>query len=208
MSRPAVVQPSLLASGTPAPDPSFTGCRRHVFDDGAWVDHTPGWLAGSDTLFEWLRHELEWHQGDIDLYGQTFVQPRLGAVVPLAEDSAGIATVREIAQLLSGRYGVELDRVGANLYRDGRDSVAWHGDRVLRNRNTSTVATVSLGEPRRFLLRPRAGGASVAFALGRGDLLVMGGSCQRAWRHSVPKVAHAGPRMSVTFRATSELTPD
>ena len=104
-----------------------------------------------------------------------------------------------------------LERHAARVgFHDGDYHGTWeqHGDRVLRNRDTSTVATVSLGEPRRFLLRPRAGGASVAFALGRGDLLVMGGSCQRAWRHSVPKVAHAGPRMSVTFRATSELTPD
>ena len=62
------------------------------------------------------------------------------------------------------------------------------------------VATVSLGEPRRFLLRPRKGGRSIRFALGGGNLFVMGGLCQRTWQHAVPKVADAQPRLAVMFR--------
>ena len=92
--------------------------------------------------------------------------------------------------------------VGLCLYRDGNDSVAWHGDTIGRARTEDTlVAIVSLGTPRSFLLRPRGGGPSRHFALGRGDLLVMGGSCQRTWEHCVPKRSHAdGPRLSIQFR--------
>jgi alkylated DNA repair dioxygenase AlkB len=101
---------------------------------------------------------------------------------------------------LSERYGVEFDSIGLNLYRDGRDSVAWHGDRIPKEIVDPIVALVSLGHPRRFLLRPKGGGKSRSFDLGRGDLLVTGGSSQREWQHSVPKVATAGPRISVAFR--------
>jgi len=97
--------------------------------------------------------------------------------------------------------------VSMAMYRDGRDSVAWHGDRIARKMNTALVATVSLGEPRKFLLRPYGGGGSIALTLGWGDLLVMGGTCQRTWQHSVPKTSHAGPRIALMFRPIWEL-PD
>jgi alkylated DNA repair dioxygenase AlkB len=113
--------------------------------------------------------------------------------------------LERMRQVLSGRYGVEFDSVGLNLYRDGRDSVAWHGDRIAREIAEPLVAIVSIGEPRRFLLRPKVRGGDVPvrmhrLLLGRGELLVTGGATQRAWEHSVPKVASAGPRMSITFR--------
>src|SRR5438270_5783747 len=101
---------------------------------------------------------------------------------------------------LSDRYGVRLTSMGMNFYRDGNDSVAWHGDRIAKEIEEPIVALVSLGEPRKFLLRPKGGGRSRVFALGRGDLLVTGGRTQRRWQHSVPKVAAAGPRISLAFR--------
>ena len=108
--------------------------------------------------------------------------------------------LEEIRQILSQRYGREFDSVGFNLYRDGNDSVAWHGDRIRKEIEDPIVALVSLGEPRKFLLRPKGGGRSRAFMLGRGDLLVTGGRSQRTWEHSVPKVARAGPRISLAYR--------
>lgn len=105
-----------------------------------------------------------------------------------------------IGRCLSARYAIRFTRVGVNLYRDGRDSVAWHGDRIARDLPTATIAIVSLGQPRTFRARPLGGGASLGFRLGHGDLLVMGGSFQRTWQHAVPKVANAGPRISVTYR--------
>ena len=110
------------------------------------------------------------------------------------------APLEAIRASLVDRYGKKFDSVGANLYRDGRDSVAWHGDRIAREIHNPIVATVSLGGRRRFLLRPHGGGRSHRFEPGKGDLLVMGGACQRTWQHTVPKVASAGPRISITVR--------
>jgi alkylated DNA repair dioxygenase AlkB len=110
------------------------------------------------------------------------------------------AILEQMRVVLSDRYGVDFDSVGFNLYRDGNDSVAWHGDRIKKEIEQPVVALVSLGEPRRFLLRPKGGGKSTTFHLGRGDLLVTGGKTQRTWDHCVPKVAKAGPRISLAFR--------
>jgi alkylated DNA repair dioxygenase AlkB len=107
---------------------------------------------------------------------------------------------------LNAHYGPELGEpfrtAGLCLYRDGRDSVAWHGDTIGRGKREDTmVAILSLGTPRALLLRPRSGGPSRRYELGHGDLLVMGGSCQRTWEHAVPKTSRvAGPRISVQFR--------
>jgi alkylated DNA repair dioxygenase AlkB len=138
------------------------------------------------------------------MYDRRVVEPRLtapwslGSGVPLEP-----AILEEIRAFLSARYGVVFDSAGFNLYRDGRDSVAWHADRIEREIVDPVIALVSLGEPRRFLLRPRpprARGSSIRFELGRGDLLVTGGATTRSWEHSVPKVARAGPRISVAYR--------
>jgi alkylated DNA repair dioxygenase AlkB len=107
---------------------------------------------------------------------------------------------------LNAHYESELGEpfrtAGLCLYRDGRDSVAWHGDTIGRGKSEDTiVAIVSLGSARNFLLRPRGGGATVKHRVGHGDLLVMGGSCQRTWEHAVPKTARpVGPRISIQFR--------
>jgi alkylated DNA repair dioxygenase AlkB len=105
-----------------------------------------------------------------------------------------------MAAALSAHYGSDLSTVSANLYRDGHDSVAWHGDRIGRQRSRTIVAIVSLGSSRRFLLRPAGGGRSLRLTPGPGDLLVLGGTCQRTWQHAVPKCAAAGPRISLMFR--------
>jgi alkylated DNA repair dioxygenase AlkB len=125
--------------------------------------------------------------------------PRLVASLP--EDGPGHPLLARMREALTARYGERFERIGLALYRDGNDSVAWHGDYVARELPEAVVATVSLGEPRRFLLRPAAGGPSRAYQLGRGDLIVMGGTCQRTWRHAIPKVSGvAGPRVVVMFR--------
>jgi alkylated DNA repair dioxygenase AlkB len=110
------------------------------------------------------------------------------------------AVLDQMRLFLSDHYGVHLDSAGLNLYRDGRDSVAWHGDRIDKKIDKPIVALVSVGAPRKFLLRPKEGGRSRSFLLGRGDLLVTGGTTQRTWEHSVPKVATAAPRISIAFR--------
>ena len=112
----------------------------------------------------------------------------------------------ELKAALDAHYAAEFGEpfatAGLCLYRDGRDSVAWHGDRIGRSATHDTmVAIVVLGAPRALLLRPRGGGATLRHDLGHGDLIVMGGSCQRTWEHAVPKSARAsGPRISIQFR--------
>ena len=197
-------QPSLLDTGgdagTVAFDETFAGVERRALDDAAWVDHQPGWVRGADVLFERLLRAAGWGQHERWMYDRRVTEPRLTARFHLAEGDVPLPVLTEMAAALCERYGVAFTQVGANLYRDGSDSVAWHGDRVARELPEATVALVSLGEPRPFKLRPKGGGRAITYVPGRGDLLVMGGSCQRTWDHAVPKVARAGPRMSVQFR--------
>ena len=100
----------------------------------------------------------------------------------------------------AGELGEPFTTAGFCLYRDGADSVAWHGDTIGVKHADTVVAIVSVGSARPLLLRPRGGGSRLSFPLGHGDLLVMGGTCQRTWEHAVPKVRAAGPRMSIQFR--------
>ena len=193
-----VLQTSLLSQGEPSPDSCFASVRRTDLGEGAWVDHQAGWLAGSDDLLASLVAWLPWRQRQRPMYERLLPEPRLTAWLDIG--SAGLPDVLQtMATLLEARYGRRIRTVGCTWYRDGRDSVAWHGDRVPRP-GDALVAIVSVGAPRPFLLRHRDGGPSRRYELGRGDLLVMGGTCQATHQHTVPKVAHAGPRISVTFR--------
>lgn len=192
-------QLDLLATPSVAFDASFADLQRAELADGAWVDHVPGWVRGHDQLFDDLERSLAWRSETRRMYDHVVATPRLLATIPATEVCGGVIEAMRIA--LCERFGERFVRTTAALYRDGNDSVAWHGDTTARDMERAVVATVSLGQPRRFLLRPTAGGASIAYQLGRGDLLVMGGTCQRTWRHAIPKVAHApGPRIAVMFR--------
>ena len=188
------------------PGPLRTSVRRTVLAHGAWVDLRPGWLAGADELFGQLMTEVPWRAERRQMYDRVVDVPRLlcfyGAGQPLPDP-----VLTEARDALDAHYGPELGEplctAGLCLYRDGRDSVAWHGDRIGRGRWADTmVAIVSFGSPRPLLLRPTGGGApSLRFPLGHGDLVVMGGSCQRTWEHCIPKTAKpVGPRVSVQFR--------
>lgn len=192
-------QPSLLAAGdAPAGAPELDGLRRRFLGQGAWVDHLPGWVTGADALFDAVASTAPW--------GPEEQRPMYDRIVEVPRLTTGLwqegrpALLDAMAGALSRHYGVPLVSVSANLYRDGNDSVAWHGDRVGRHRVSTIVAIVSLGSPRTLLLRPEGGGPSVAYTMHSGDLLVQGGTCQRTHQHCVPKRAQAGPRISVMFR--------
>lgn len=133
------------------------------------------------------------------MYDQELDEPRLTALLAGA-DLDRFPVLRRVMDVLGEHYGCRFSSSWVNLYRTGRDSVAWHGDRVAHDRLTALVAIVAVGERRPFRLRPKGGGPSITYESGRGDLLVMGGTCQRTWDHAVPKVARAGPRISLTFR--------
>jgi alkylated DNA repair dioxygenase AlkB len=183
----------------------LTGLRRTVLGDGAWIDLLPGWLHGADALFTRLATEVPWRAERRQMYEHTVAVPRLLAFYR-ADDPLPHPVLDKARDALSSHYADELGEpfttAGLCYYRDGRDSVAWHGDRIGRGAHEDTmVAIVSVGAPRDLLLRPRRGGSSVRRPLGHGDLIVMGGSCQRTWEHAIPKSTRAaGPRISIQFR--------
>lgn len=200
-TRPTfTAQPSLFGHGEPTFDESFAQLRRVDLGSGAWIDHQPGWLDGHQTVFDRVVAAVNWEHHRRPMYERMVDVPRLTGSLGEAPADVGLAVVDAMASALSRRYETCLDRISYALYRDGRDSVAWHGDRVAREMHRALVATVSVGEPRKFCLRPKRGGPSRSFLLGHGDLVVMGGSCQRTWDHGIPKVSQAGPRIVVMFR--------
>ncbi|MGW4161911.1 alpha-ketoglutarate-dependent dioxygenase AlkB [Streptomyces sp. NPDC004788] len=200
------LQGSLFDQGTDIGPGPLDGIRRIRLGDGAWVDHLPGWLRGADALFEELAGSVPWYAEERRMYDSVVAVPRLlanyreGAPLPhpaltAARDALGAHYAREL--------GEPFATAGLCLYRDGRDSVAWHGDRTGRSATEDTmVAIIALGDPRDLAFRPRGGGpVALRVPSGHGDLLVMGGSCQRTWEHAVPKTTRAvGPRISVQFR--------
>ncbi|MPY48083.1 alpha-ketoglutarate-dependent dioxygenase AlkB [Streptomyces acidicola] len=179
--------------------------RRVVLGAGAWIDLLPGWLSGADALFAHLAEEVPWRAERRQMYEQVVDVPRLLAYYA-ADDPLPHPVLDEARDTLTARYADELGEpfvtAGLCYYRDGRDSVAWHGDRIGRGaRQDTMVAILSVGTARDLALRPRQGGHTLRFPLGHGDLIVMGGSCQRTWDHAVPKTNHAaGPRISIQFR--------
>jgi len=188
------------------------GVRRTPLAHGAWVDVMAGFVGGADLLYAALRRDVAWRAERRQMYDSVVDVPRLTKFYAAGETLPHPILV-EAREALSRHYAAELGEpfvtAGLCLYRDGRDSVAWHGDRIGRSRDTDTmVAILSLGSARTLTLRPRDGGAipgtthkSLRYPLGHGDLVVMGGSCQRTWDHAVPKTSEPmGPRISVQFR--------
>jgi alkylated DNA repair dioxygenase AlkB len=194
-------QPDLFEAQSVSFDPSFQSLQREWLDPGSWVDHAPSWVQGSQVLFQQILQTRSWGQRTRWMYERKVQEPRLTDLWVLSSGARlEPPLIEDLRRALSARYRVQFDSVGFNWYRDGKDSVAWHRDRIRREVVEPIVALVSLGDPRKFLIRPRGGGPSRGYSLGRGDLFVTGGLTQRLWDHSVPKVAHAGPRISLAFR--------
>jgi alkylated DNA repair dioxygenase AlkB len=181
------------------------GLTRMPLAHGAWVDVLPGWVGGADELYAALRRDVPWQAERRQMYDSIVDVPRLLKFYGEDEALPHVA-LGECRDVLSAHYRDELGEpfrtAGLCLYRDGQDSVAWHGDRIGRARDLDTiVAILSVGAPRDLMLRPRGGGTSIRVPAGHGDLVVMGGSCQRTWDHCVPKTARpVGPRISIQFR--------
>jgi len=190
------------------------GLTRTTLVHGAWLDVLPGWAKGADALFDRLSRVVPWRAERRPMYDRIVAVPRLLAWYGQDEelpDPALEAAMRALDERYRDELGEPLCTAGLCLYRDGRDSVAWHGDTSGRRVHQTIVAILSLGNPRAFMLRPAQGGGETPSAeggnqtqrylVGHGDLLVMGGTCQRTWQHAIPKTTKAiGPRISVQFR--------
>ena len=198
-------QPSLLDVAEVGVGPLAGRVQRTVLGCGAWVDVLPGWFAGADEVFAGLVEDVPWRAERRQMYDAVVDVPRLVHTYGIGEQLPH-PSLTEARDALSAHYADELGEpfvtAGCCYYRDGQDSVAWHGDNLGRGRSGDTmVAIVSFGSPRKLCLRPIGGPTEVTHALGHGDLIVMGGSCQRTWEHAVPKTARpVGPRISVQFR--------
>ena len=214
-------QGSLLDAGSGPARPATAVVERRHLTRGAWVDYGPGWLSGADELFLRLRDVVPWRAERREMYERMVDVPRLVCSYGVGDELPD-PTLVAVRDALNERYAEELGEpfvtAGLCYYRDGRDSVAWHGDRIGRGRSENTmVAIVSLGAERKLSMRPRTGGVpqappeqgmppSLGFPVGHGDLLVMGGTCQRTWDHAVLKTAKpVGPRISVQFRPLNVL---
>jgi alkylated DNA repair dioxygenase AlkB len=196
----------------------FDHAERRELGGGAWIDVRAGWLTGGqersdqgngfcgEDLFDDLEQTIPWRAERRQMYDRVLDVPRLVSFHDLTTEPAphpGIARLRvRLNDIYARELGEPFTTAGLCLYRDGTDSVAWHGDTIGRSSTEDTmVAIVSLGARRVFALRPRSGGRALRLPQGHGDLLVMGGSCQRTWEHAVPKTAKPmGPRISIQFR--------
>ncbi len=199
-------QPSMFDLGDePRLRPLDGHLERTVLTDKAWVDRLPDWLSGSDSVLETLLGQVPWRAERRQMYDRDVAVPRL---LSWYGDSNQLphpiltAAKMSLSQYYRDELGEPFVTAGLCLYRDGRDSVAWHGDTIGRGSHSDTmVAILSVGAARPLLLRPRAGGAALRVPVGHGDLVVMGGSCQRTWEHSIPKTTKpVGPRVSIQFR--------
>ena len=214
MLRPGdlAFQASLVGCSEPVGLRPLTGLRRRQLTDGAWIDTLPGWLSGADDVFGRLLDRVPWHEEHRVMYDRNVAVPRLLRFYDVDEtlpDPMLAAALRALGEHYEDELGERFRTTGLCLYRDGRDSVAWHGDRIGRGSFADTmVAILSLGQPRALSLRQRRSAShgpgrpgTLRYELGHGDLLVMGGSCQRTWEHAVVKTARpVGPRISVQFR--------
>jgi alkylated DNA repair dioxygenase AlkB len=206
MSKAFSAQQDLFASAVSsvAVDTTFATARRIALDGGSWVEVVPGWMSGSRILLERLATSVPWQQHDRRLFEQTFREPRMTAEYRRLRNVPDQA-LTDAVSVLSQHYGVIYDSLWLNLYRDGRDSTGWHRDRFSCRRPECIVPVLTLGATRRFLIRPRSGGNSVAFKPGSGDLIVMGGRSQQDWVHGVPKdPGNAEPRISINFQSSMQ----
>ena len=199
--RVGVVAPhqrSLFAAGPLAIDDA-TPTQRIALDAASWVDVRRDWVRGSDALLDHLVETVEWRQGRRRMYDRVLDDPacRGGTARVSRSPTRSSSTWRRRS---GGATRCRCMRSGSTTTEMAPTAVAFHADRELREVDDTLIAIVTLGARRPFLVRPKRGGRSVDVAPAGGDLLVMGGACQRGFEHGVPKVASAGPRISCTWR--------
>lgn len=179
----------------------------HVaLDDTSWIKHIPHWYLDSGELMSELLRAADWKQRNRWMYDKMVAEPRL--TVGYKMEDVPIPEIRAIASSLSERFSVPYDSVWMNFYHNEDDSTSWHADRPCL-RDECIVPILSLGAPRRFLIRRKTGGRSLSLVVKHGDLIVMGGHCQKNWAHCVPKEKiHSEARVSINFASTLQARPN
>lgn len=185
--------------------------ERLALDESSWVDVVRGLLPRADEVHQELAGSVAWATGKVFRYERWIDEPRLSSW----QAGAGRhPALREVEAWISRTYRVTFDGIALARYRDGRDSVAWHRDRELRWLDDTVIGVLTMGATRPFLVRPLSArrnfidddlGDAMDLRPASGDLLVMGGRCQAAWLHAVPKVPGAcASRISAQWRWTSK----
>ena len=186
----------------------------HILKDAA-VHYQEQWIADGDAtaLFAELRASLHWQQQPIRMFGRMVMQPRLtawygdpGAAYTYSglkhEPLQWTDELNALRQKLETETGSRFNSVLCNCYRSGTDSMGWHSDNEPELGSDPVIASVSLGQPRRFLLRHKNNHLQKhTLLLGHGSLLLMHGETQQNWQHSLPRTAaHCNERINLTFR--------
>ncbi len=183
---------------------AFDTATDHELDRYSSITHVHGLIRGHDALMQQMCALPGWEQRRRWMFDRMVDEPRL--TNEYKDIAAAPAILIGIAGALSDFCGVRYDGLWMNWYRDHRDSTSWHADRPADVPATAIVPVISLGATRRFLIRPRGGGPSTSFTPAAGDVLIMRGSCQRDWRHSVPKQRMpAGARISLNFSSSQQV---
>ena len=188
------------------------GVQRTALGGDSWVDVVSGFVREPHDVLAAVQDGTTWLQGEVLRYDNYVPEKRLGAMLRADRQTV----LRQIEMHLQAAYRVPVTGVGALLYRTGEDFQGLHSDRQMRWLDDTIVAIVVLGSRRPFVIRRRQPLAEVVERIpagsdpddlvlmpGEGDLLVMGGACQRRWLHGVPRADTPDPRISLTWRWTS-----
>ena len=188
------------------PEPTV---QRLDLDEASWVDVVRGLVPRGDEVHDALLSSVAWQQGQVFRYERWIDSPRQMAPYPPGTQPA----IDEVDAWLRRRYGVRFTAPALALYRNERDSVAFHRDRELGWLDDTVIAVLTFGARRPWLVRPLGGRRNYVdddmsdvldFSPASGDLLVMGGATQARWLHAVPKVhGRCRTRISVQWRYTS-----
>jgi alkylated DNA repair dioxygenase AlkB len=199
----AAAAPAALELGN-----DFNDVERIELDEYSWIELVPGFIRSPVALYEELLRELDWSQRQRWMYDRKLDEPRLTADYQDITE-APVESLRTLARRFSEVYSIPYDGVWANQYRNQRDSTGWHADYITCKRENCTVPVLTLGHPRRFLIKRQEGGPSTRLTPDSGDLVVMRGRCQLDWKHAVPKqIPAASTRISVQFQSTFQMTPE
>lgn len=186
---------------------------------GAWLEHHEAWLSAADAaqLRGALLRELCWEQRQIVLFGKRILQPRLigwagelpyrysgQTLEPRPWPAALCPGIGELCARIAAQAEAPFNHVLVNRYRNGSDSMGYHADSEPELGPDPIVATLSLGATRRLQLRPQRaqrGERALTLPLADASLLIMGGTCQRHYRHALARESgDVAERISLTFR--------
>jgi alkylated DNA repair dioxygenase AlkB len=179
------------------------------------LEYYPGFVPAAESagwMQKWVT-EVPWRQQSMQMYGKEVIAPRLMAWFGETDKAytfsgtrfepfAWTDELKNLKQRIEQRTGFTFNSVLLNYYRNGNDSVAWHGDNERELGRNPVIASVSLGQERRFEFRYRPDHSrKYGLTLENGSLLIMKGDLQHTWEHRIPKSkTQNGPRINLTFR--------